>query len=152
MTDEMKNFCTLETCRRDFLCQHFGSPCGMSVFEFKHECCDNCQKLCKCEDCTDKLILACDETDLSNINKNKLSPSIKEQLEMVLLEYFNAENEIIAMPNSELITGLSDSFAKEICQEHILYSDKEQILCRHTTLSPHVVENIVLIVSELCLK
>ncbi|CAC5383145.1 unnamed protein product [Mytilus coruscus] len=121
-------------------------------FEFKHEYCDNCQKHCKCEECTDKLILACDETAPSNMKKNKLYPSIKEQLDMVLMEYFNAENKIIAMLNSELIPGLSDLFAKEICQEHILYSDKEQIVCRHTTLFPHIVENIALIVRELCLK
>ena len=152
MTDEMKNFCKLDTCRRDYLCQHFGFPSGSSVFVNKHECCDNCEKDCLCELCTEKQMLLCDNKQVDNAKPKKLQPSMKEHLELTLLEYFSAENEIIAAPNADLITGLSVTFAKEISSNHIFYTEKDNIINKHTILSPEIAENIALIVSALCLK
>lgn len=153
MTEEMREFCTLQTCRREYLCQHFGFPSGMSEFTFKHECCDICEIGCTCETCTDHRLVSClEESNPRSAKVNKLSPTKKEQLELVLMEYFAAEKGILNVPNPELTTGLSYLLAKEICADYLMYQKKEHILCKHKTVSPHIAENIALIICEMCLN
>lgn len=57
----MKEYCeNTELCRRFCLLKHFDGcvkakeECSVST---KHECCDICLPLCKCEDCVEKLPL-----------------------------------------------------------------------------------------------
>lgn len=152
MTEDMKNLCSIETCRREYLCQHFGFHSGTAIFENKHDCCDNCEKVCICDLCTEVQMLSCEPDMINDMKKRKLPTSMRENLELTLLEYFNAENEIISVPNADLITGLSVTFAKQICSNHIFYTDKHNIIEKHKILSPETAENIALIVRELCLS
>ncbi|CAC5405749.1 recQ [Mytilus coruscus] len=47
--DEVKQFCRLKSCRKQFLCEHFDWECVASLI--KHNCCDICKIDCNCIDC-----------------------------------------------------------------------------------------------------
>ncbi|XP_052087859.1 putative ATP-dependent DNA helicase Q1 [Mytilus californianus] len=51
MTDGMRDYCNSKTCRRAYLCEHFG--CEFSEMNFKHECCDLCEMECTCNQCSE---------------------------------------------------------------------------------------------------
>lgn len=44
VNDDMRQYCRLVTCRRQFILQHFGESAELDMIG--HACCDNCRKLC----------------------------------------------------------------------------------------------------------
>ena len=50
--DEVRDYCELNTCRRAFLSSHFGSEVDFTGPG--HDCRDNCEKNCSCENCINK--------------------------------------------------------------------------------------------------
>ena len=47
----MREYCTTQGCRRKAILCHFGSSL-LSQHDKQHNCCDNCKRACKCEDCS----------------------------------------------------------------------------------------------------
>ena len=50
ITKEVKEYCQIDTCRREYLATHFGTSV-MERVGHHHTCCDNCTKLCNCDAC-----------------------------------------------------------------------------------------------------
>lgn len=50
---EVKNFCLLNTCRREYISEHFG-------FTLPHKCCDICQISCPCDTCLVNAVQKCE--------------------------------------------------------------------------------------------
>ena len=48
MSQEMKDYCNTNSCRRATLLSHFASP---ALYTNPHECCDNCLDMCHCSIC-----------------------------------------------------------------------------------------------------
>ena len=85
MTDEMRNFCTLSECRREYLCEHFGFELS-EHHQTLHDCCDNCEAKCQCMQCEDaQCVEAC--AVVSELQQGKC-----DALQRLLKEYFEAEN------------------------------------------------------------
>ena len=61
----MREYCTTQSCRREVILRHFGSSLSRQECGNRHNCCDNCKKACKCDDCDKQ----------KNTNESKMQPS-----------------------------------------------------------------------------
>ncbi|CAC5423560.1 unnamed protein product [Mytilus coruscus] len=87
--DEVKQFCRLKSCRRQFLCEHFDWECVALLI--KHNCCDICKVDCDCIECLsnsafDDIDVAEDDTE-GTVTASKSISSI-----------FSTGNDLVDMP------------------------------------------------------
>lgn len=139
--EEMKDFCLLKTCRRQYICDHFG--CDFTQHTKKHQCCDVCKDTCKCEDCIERCM--CENLEQMEIPASEVE---SQDIFDVLQAYFDAENEIAC--SNVVTTGLSSKLVREIVLKNNLqsYSSEEDILKDFPYLQRLYVSNIYLIISQ----
>lgn len=157
MTKEMRQYCTTKTCRRQYMCEHFGFNYE-SVYEFDHQCCDNCEKTCTCDFC---VIQQDDEAndqslcqELKSASKSTSdeigqSENVKQAVLDMLLTYFDAENGCLNMPNATLYTGLTKDLATEISGNYMSFKSTCNLQQNYPLLSAQVVQNVSLIIIEI---
>ena len=138
---EVREFCLLNSCRRQYLCDHFGS--SNETFS-NHRCCDFCENKCYCDECI---------VDITEITEQKEelehSTSLSKDLHMkqVLSAYFCAENEELCYLNPELRSGLTDKLADKIVENCAHYSSEQKLTEDFPFLSEHYVKNIIHLIS-----
>ena len=130
LTDNMRLFCKLDTCRRAFVMDYFGGQ-YMTVVSPIHNCCDNCVNLCDCDDC---IIVATsvEEHVLPTPRiEGKPTKETRKEAEDLLMQYFDAENSCVGGGQllCEAVTGLCQSLAKHLSSDLIKYS-RQQDTCQ----------------------
>ena len=130
---EVRQYCELKSCRRDFITQHFGTKsdfCGD-----KHNCCDYCGQECDCGSCSDppteiqeETLLAYDEITASTILE-------------ILLQLFDIVNSgIQSAVDPALITGLTRELAKDIAENYHLMMDFDEMLANYFYIKREYIE------------
>ena len=122
MTEDIREYCDLKSCRRQYICEHFGFNVETS-FKFDHQCCDICEKKCSCVSCLmvhEEEIFAEDlEPELDSSQNNQTGEIIEHMLET----YFDEENSTLQKPHETFHTGLSSRLATEISRSYSKYND-----------------------------
>ena len=126
-SQEMKIYCRLTTCRRKYLCDHFGADLISSEH---HTCCDNCEKICCCQECTLKVS---NETVVSQDNRSH--DSVTEKcIYNALSQYFVAVNRVMqsdSLMDITLITCLTDTVAADIASKYKSFQTIESLQQNH---------------------
>lgn len=157
MKEEMRLYCNLTTCRREFLCTHFGFQYESS-YQYSHQCCDNCEQKCNCDMCILQRDDMSTNQELSNEDQKSIPSEIKHshQVKMTILDllgsYFEAENDCscVHTPDVTLHTGLSDALARQISGNYMLYKVQSKLQQDFPFLSTQVVENVSTIIKAIC--
>ena len=140
--DEMRHFCTTETCRRNYIQDYFGCPpseqCGY------HTCCDICAMQCVCKECT-RHPVAMNQGDASNGSK-RTSRSKQVNARNMLREYFHAENALLNHLVPEAITGLSTQLADTTAKDAEILMTSEDFNNRFPFLASGFIHNIMAVV------
>jgi len=145
-SQEIKSFCLLTSCRRQFLSEHFGTEFDTC---HPHSCCDNCHKACNCSQCADVVsdslnivFETCD--DLHDIN-------VDYSIQSALLQYFNAVNsslQTVSGLDAALHTGLTQSLSKDIAANYEFLLDPEVLQKAYSYLSEEYIAVICQIMSS----
>lgn len=143
-SQEMKVYCKLTTCRRKYLCEHFGADLISSEH---HTCCDNCEKTCCCQECTVK---AANETGI--LRDNHSHDSVAEKcIYNALLQYFAAVNRVMqedSVMDVTLITCLTDTVAADIASKYEIYQTIELLQQNHNYLTAEYLGVIYSVMNE----
>jgi hypothetical protein len=114
---EMKAYCLLSSCRRKFLCEHFGTE---FVANDVHFCCDNCQQTCLCDQCVETSSQTLN--DLFSESFDELHDAqIDSCIHAALQQYFSAVNGLVqtdTVLDAALHTGLTESLARDIAAKY----------------------------------
>ena len=106
---EVREFCLLDSCRRKYLCDHFGTEFVSQ--KILHNCCDICARSCDCDYCFEKALATCSVHTTSPRENVKDPRSICKDM---LISYFEAENCALQAHNPELGTCLTPGLVNEI--------------------------------------
>jgi len=136
LSDEMREYCKVKTCLRQYICSHLGHQ-NVSVHS-QHDCCDICRKACMCEICQTEL-----EVEIEHISLTPRS-SVSNELLEVLLQYFEFETAC----NTCMCCFLNEDCANEIVKDFEKYCNAQTILINFPNLSLDIAQNITMIVSE----
>ena len=147
---EVREFCITETCRRQFLCCHFGYEKPLASYSEIHQCCDNCEKICECDICVmDTLTLMdmTEETEPTETETFKIQPSktYLRNLECTIKAYFALENQICG----SLYTGLSEELISDIVNDSVKFEDESELKKSFPYLQHMYIKNISNIISQL---
>ena len=130
----MKEYCDLQSCRREFLINFFGfSVCSDRN---RHICCDNCRKSCTCSLCN-----SCISHDVFE-KKNVIEPLLKQWSAASLSAYFQSENALSSPIMPEVRTGLSKCLIDILSNSPRAYSAFDNIEKSFPFLKPVYVSNI----------
>lgn len=145
--DEVKQYCMLTTCRRNFLCKHFASQTSDLL---SHNCCDICESSCECDNCiittANKIEESAKKQTVSN--QSSSNQAVKLAAEM-LSSYFDAENSSLEISNPEIFTGLTDSLIQDITNSFEDILIEENFTLKFSHLQPHFLTNIYKIIMEI---
>lgn len=146
LKEEVKRFCTLTTCRRKFLTDHFGFAFEQNMPS--HTCCDICELKCEC----DKCIIAFLNKIEDNVVMKSPEPSHKNYNATLLLEvlssYFDAENNQLDIPNPEIFAGLSRSLLTDLNNSIEDITDEDCFKRKFGHLQSHFLSNIYEIIQN----
>ena len=157
MTEEMREYCDLDTCRRKYVCEHFGFQLEEKC-EYDHQCCDNCELKCECDMC---IILRDDLAEENNLmedsegfgeENSKHDMSTTKTLKEMLCSYFEAENDAIDCPNGTLYTNLTDKMAAQISENHQRHISTVSIQQEYPCVTDQIACNIITIIKAVCHK
>ena len=120
---------------------------GASVekkFQFPHECCDNCEKVCDCDSC---FCLADVKFDSGTEENTQTEQDGKDNdqvhcIQQALCDFFKMENSATGLPTGSLKTGLSEMLAQDIARNYKT-STKDSIMKKYPMIESRVAENIV---------
>lgn len=126
MSDEVREFCRLQTCRRDFLARHFGNTVDRDSTLPAHNCCDICAPTCPCQNC--------------QVATGEVIESEPSALQELLLQYFAAERE-------SGVDNLTDELAREIASTSVGNSVCADELVRKYGITNTCALNILAIMS-----
>ena len=137
---EVREYCLLESCRRKYLCVHFGTP-NHSVFDktLLHCCCDNCEKLCECVQCTRNR----EYTPPTAVEDDSHDSSVEEAIQAALLNVFcmiNSEEQ--SAIDAELLTGLTPTLATDVAVNYHLLFNLDTLLVNYFHLRRDLLEII----------
>ena len=110
---EVREFCLLETWRRKYECDHFGTV-DFQPIDSPHCCCDICSKHCDCDTCAENVLATC---TLNSSPQSDIGATEQDNLDMyrtMLTSYFDAENSVIQAPKPEMITCLTKTLVEKI--------------------------------------
>ena len=163
MAAEMRDYCHLTSCRRDYLCAVFGIPSAFTGVP--HLCCDNCQLHCPCGECPDQT------NDIRRFIREETPTAPGIVYSQQDLIYFPAveENVIVASDAESAIqqglviifrnlrqergvdfTGLQDPVAQDVSANYKLLTSEEAIQSKYPDVDP---EHVKLILQTIdCLK
>ena len=119
VSQEIKEYCHLKTCRREFLMKKF----GWELASKPERCCDICNP---------------------SVHESQ-QPVLDTDLMASLLEYFQAENEDVDEP---LKTGLSRELAKALSLSSEKYKVDTAVKDLHPDLDDLYIDNICLIINS----
>lgn len=108
VTNDMREFCTTDECRRQFLCKVFGSSISATGH---HSCCDICERNCSCMTC------AISDSEICEGNPSSHKIETENLIFSALTQYFNAVNHQISLStllDPVLLTGLTSKLATDI--------------------------------------
>ncbi len=138
MSDSMRKYCTLTTCRRRFITDHFGA--SPSIVSPMHACCDNCEQACGCDTCTTDTAM---ETDgIEDLELVPADQSVVSYAEPMLLNYFHQENNSVSRILPQAQTGLSEQFAKHLAKYANVYCDRGTIGYKYQHIDSFYLDNI----------
>lgn len=149
LSDEMRDYCKTTRCRRELLMDHFGFP--VEVIEPKHTCCDNCEKLCKCEDC--QIFQEQDTEDTLHLHLEytctitEPNESAIDTVRFTLEHYFRSENSLVDEPLPEVVTGLCSTLAQDLAKEYVNMTDV-QTLQKYFHIKDIYAHNIICIIKH----
>ncbi|XP_070551713.1 ATP-dependent DNA helicase Q1-like [Ptychodera flava] len=142
MTSEMRQFCQLQTCRREFICSHFSCQFDQALI-LMHNCCDICEKKCNCTECINKT--------LQPVTQNNDNPKFKRKTASIILNallfYFESENSLLK-GNAPLYTGLSTGLAEYIASNYNVFTTKQNLLEKYPAMDILYISNIVAIINQ----
>ena len=145
---EVREFCVTDSCRRQFLCSHFGYEKPKPLSEL-HQCCDNCEKICECDICVmDKLTLTDLTEDTEPLEMGTLKQPDKTyllNLECTIQTYFDMENHI----HGSLYTGLSEELLTDILLNPVKFENESEVKKSFPFLQHIHIKNISSIISQL---
>ncbi len=153
MSDEMRQFVKLESCRRVYLNDYFGSAyTGVNDLSL-HDCCDICRKNCDCSDC--QLVVEADAlvAELDTLDDTPSVPAACRQEAKSLLEsYFYEENMCIGEGILlQGVTGLSTQLADKIVKKMDKFVKLDILADTFPNIRDHYLKNIVLILETCCM-
>ncbi|CAC5424883.1 recQ [Mytilus coruscus] len=134
---KMADFCRTDECRWNFLCHHFGCPQERSLRD--HMCCDNCVHKCSCPECSNDRLMVSLDSEMSL----EVSAITMMCIKQSLLQYFEAENRILTLPNPVLHTGLSIELAETVAK---CVQQRRDLQNELAYLNPNYIGNIIAIV------
>ena len=149
MTEEMRQYCDLRTCRRKYVCEHFGFELEEKC-KCDHQCCDNCERNCDCDSCLlNRDDMLKESNTEGNFSKQQTPKETMEQkhIHELLCLYFDAENNIINVPNASLYTGLTSNLAQQITKDCYKYKSVRQLKGDFPCLSEQTVSNIYTVIN-----
>ena len=120
---EMTDYCTTASCRQEFICRYFGYDVPRIETDKLHHCCDSCEKLCECDDCSQilaDLVADCDVNDVQERTAQltvdgKRSTQVSDMLYGALSAYFSMENK---SNEGSMHTGLIQDILTTIVSEY----------------------------------
>ena len=146
---EVREFCLLETCRRMYVCDHFGTD-DFQPINISHLCCDICTKNCECDMCIENVLATC---TLDSSSKSETAESTEhDQLNKcrtMLTSYFNAENSATKATNPALITSLTQTLIDKVVSNYEYLNSEKDMQTLFPYLQPHFSRNIWCILSIL---
>ena len=147
---EVREFCVTETCRRQFLCCHFGYEKPPTSHSELHQCCDNCEKICDCDICLIDTLTLTDVTE--NTDSDTEMDTVKQpdqthlhNLECTIQAYFAMENQT----RGSLYTGLSETLISDIVNNPVGFQDESELKKLYPFLQDIYIKNISSIISQL---
>ena len=151
MTETMRKYVNLDTCRRQYICEQFGFDMETEIIQY-HDCCDICERNCSCEACFFRKEFDTELEEPSNANSSTplCNDLNKEQVVYgSISSYFEMENSVLEIPNACVTSGLTTGLAKTISEDYISYSSVDLVLQNQPWISVQVAENISLMVTEI---
>lgn len=141
----MKDFIRSKECRWKFLCRHFAVPFDNRA-QNEHDCCDICERMCKCNTC------CLTESPLTDITKHS-NENVRLSMfpvDSLLAQYFDAENAVlnINLPAAEQVSGLTQSLLRDILQNKDNITSDERFREFYPHLNLTYVANIVRILKH----
>ena len=132
--NEVRQYCELQSCRRDFICQHFGTT--SHFYGNKHDCCDNCANDCTCGLCGDLLTSQIPDLFLLDYDSDTAS-TIQE----ILLQLFNVINSgVHSAIDPALLTGLTNELALDIAENYHLMVDFDVMVTNYFYIQTDYIE------------
>ena len=151
MKKEMQEYCILQTCRRQYICEHFGfDHTEFENNQYGYQCCDNCEANCECDSC----VLTKDDfssNEISNARSGKLDQN-QIEMKIALEAYFAAGNECIANPNASLSSGLTKNLAKELFENWNKFQTALCLQRAYQISSSQIAQNSFLIIYAISQK
>ena len=175
MTDEIRMFCRMTSCRREYICSYFGYEVDRTLSPADHNCCDICEKDCNCVSCRPEEAVV--ERRSSPVITEAASPTSVRKLVIqdhddMLAEIFGTTSDLedrsIASSTETIRSALQTYFAAECASqpmgfischlnestiEHILNSlsdvkdmDSLKVVCPQ--LDDHYLDNIFAIIHQ----
>ncbi len=148
MTDIMRDYCRLTSCRREYICNYFEAE--LKSIDPPHLCCDICRSQCECDLC--KASVA--EAPVAAACPLKVTDEARDAVKQMLVYYFSQENAISLTSDQvvpHLITGLSENLADQISRDDAVYNSSN----RHVYLNemyPHLQESFVINIDAIISK
>ena len=148
---EMKDYCTTASCRREFICKFFGYEVPNIESDKLHYCCDVCEKLCECDDCSQILADLVADCGINKVQertaqltvKDRQSPHNSDMLYGALSAYFSMENK---SNEGSMHTGLTPSILTTIVSEFDRFQNVSELQHRFPNLSMTFLKNIFSII------
>ncbi len=137
MSDDMKDYCRLTTCRREFINKYFGAQ--HKIIEPLHKCCDNCAQDCDCGECDEVPM------DTDDVTVNPANEIVISYAKPMLLNYFSLQNATVGGIMPEVKTGLSHQFAEHLAKYANVYCDRECIGHKYPHIDSLYLDNITLL-------
>lgn len=127
--------------------QHFGFEShDFENANEEHECCDNCEKLCKCEACSISSSSQQHTAQESLTDAEAAERNMVEQAISTLFDMLSCSNDDII--NSAFTAGLSSSLAHEIACKHSTYYDEASLAADHSYLNDDIVNYIYQVIEQ----
>jgi len=142
LTDDMRQLCRITSCRREFLCSHFGFEVDRGENPADHMCCDVCEKKAMEEEHKDqedyKELVDEAMTDIVDIN---LKTALQNALKDLISHMYHNQT-----PYSHLKVKLPEGCFETIIANCFSLKSHKDILELYPTLLEKDAQNIFLVV------
>ena len=150
VTDEMKKYCRSHECRRAYLTSHFGVEAEAVLPQ--HQCCDNCEGKCMCDDCM-IMYTASIDIDAEPLEAEASDNTTQLIIEHALNQYFKAVNDELQsnhIIDATAITGLTPELSLEIAQNYNNLQGEDVFQIAFPYLDNNTTKIIVNIIHDIC--
>ena len=131
---EVREYCLLGTCRREYLSQHFGT--SVSFCGPQHDCCGNCGATCKCASCLGTSVRS-SPSSTDRIIQSRYDPETAEMVHAVLKAVFQEVNLSIESPmDPTLITGLTSQLLDDNVNNYHIFDEIDLLQANYFYIHP----------------